>query len=152
MTTEDRFSAAAPFIRRVRSADASAVAELMATLGYPSLIEQTRRRITAYLDSADTAAFVAEVEGKIAGVISFHCVPMFHAEGFLGRITSMVVATDCRQKGIGRLLVDAAEKFGRERGCTRFEVTSGDHRADAHAFYERLGYRVDCRRFLKTVG
>ena len=54
-----------------------------------------------------------------------------------------------RQRGVGRALVTAAEEFGWARGCLRLEVTSGDHRPEAQAFYEHLGYQLDCRRFIK---
>lgn len=44
-----------------------------------------------------------------------------------------------------------AEAFARRQGCERIELSSGDHRPDAHAFYERLGYAVECRRFIKRA-
>ena len=136
-------------IRDSRSDDAPSIAELLDSLGYPSPIADVERRIAAGMDSAGTAIFVAESSSRIVGAISFHCIPLFHANGFLGRITSLVVALDFRQRGIGHSLVLAAEKFAWTHGCTRIEVTSGDHRPDAHAFYEHIGYRCDCRRFIK---
>lgn len=136
-------------IRSARRDDAFAAAELLAVLGYPSPVPHIEQRISDSAASADTAVFVAESAQRIAGVISFHCIPLFHANGFLGRITSLVVAPNYRQCGIGRLLVAAAEEFAWAHGCTRIEVTSGDHRPDAHAFYEHLGYQLDCRRFIK---
>ena len=138
-----------PVIRRARSDDAFAAAELLAALGYPSPVAHIERRIADCTTSNGTAVFVAESVQRIVGLISFHCIPLFHADGCLGRITSLVVAPDCRQRGIGRLLVAAAEEFAWAHGCIRVEVTSGDHRPDAHAFYEHLGYQLDCRRFIK---
>ena len=141
--------AARALIRHAHHGDAPAVAELMTALGYPTTVAEIEQRIAECADSAHTVVFVAEHDRRIAGVLSFHCIPLFHAAGFLGRITSLVVAPADRQRGIGRLLVTASEEFGRARGCVRFEVTSGDHRPDAHAFYEHLGYQIDCRRFVK---
>jgi GNAT superfamily N-acetyltransferase len=46
-------------------------------------------------------------------------------------------------------LVAEAEEFAWNNGCSRIEITSGDHRPDAHAFYEAIGYFQDCRRFIK---
>ncbi|PYO92644.1 MAG: hypothetical protein DMD58_01460 [Gemmatimonadetes bacterium] len=46
-------------------------------------------------------------------------------------------------------LVAAAEAFAWQRDCRRVEVTSGDHREDAHTFYRALGYEMDERRFIK---
>lgn len=139
-------------IRRARSEDAPALAGLLKTLGYPSPAEHVARRLAACAPSTDTAVFVAELVDQVVGALSFHCIPLFHADGFLGRITSLVVASSQRQRGVGRRLVAAGEKFAWAHGCTRIEVTSGDHRPDAHAFYEHLGYHLDCRRFIKSPG
>ena len=49
----------------------------------------------------------------------------------------------------GRRLVAEAEEFAWNNGCARIEITSGDHRPDAHAFYEAIGYFQDSRRFVK---
>ena len=125
------------------------MAELLAALGYPSAVAHIERRIADCAASPGTIVFVAECVNRIVGVLSFHCIPLFHADGCLGRITSLIVAPDYRQRGLGRLLVGAAEEFARAHGCARIEVTSGDHRPEAHAFYEHLGYRLDCRRFIK---
>lgn len=142
-------NAASARIRSAQAGDAAAVAELLAALGYPSPVAHVERRIADCAGSAGTAVFVAESAQRVVGALSFHCIPLFHAEGFLGRITSLVVAPDSRERGIGRLLVAAAEEFAWAHGCTRVEVTSGDHRPEAHAFYEHLGYQLDCRRFIK---
>jgi len=51
--------------------------------------------------------------------------------------------------GRGRRLVAEVEEFAWNNGCARIEITSGDHRPDAQAFYEATGYFQDCRRFHK---
>lgn len=151
MDTATRLKNVTPLFRLARVEDAFAVAELLTTLGYPSLAAQAGRRILACADSDGTAVFVAEAAGYVIGVLSFHCIPLFHIDGFLGRITSLVVAPEYRKLGVGRLLVSAAEEFAQAHGCTRIEVTSGEHRTDAHAFYEQLGFRATSRRFVKET-
>jgi hypothetical protein len=47
--------------------------------------------------------------------------------------------------------VATAEAFAWAAGCKRIEVTSGDHRPEAHAFYRAIGYVEDERRFIKSV-
>jgi len=41
------------------------------------------------------------------------------------------------------------EHWARSRGCHRIVVTTALKRAEAHAFYERLGYRHTGRRYGK---
>ena len=141
-----------PLMVRVAAvADATACAALLDVLGYPQNERDVEDRLKRAARSDEGAVFVAQAGEEIVGVISVQCVPLFHTNAPLGRITSLVVAPGFRRCGAGRLLVAEAERFARIKGCTRMEVTSGDHRADAHAFYEGAGYRSDCRRFIKTV-
>lgn len=74
---------------------------------------------------------------------------MFHQEGRLGRITSLVIDQEYRGLGVGALLVSEADHFFKRSGCVRAVVTSGDHRPQAHMFYQQQGYQQDERRFLK---
>jgi GNAT superfamily N-acetyltransferase len=136
-------------VRRVCLEDAVCVSELLAALGYPASVMQAERRIALIMASADAAIFMAESAGMAVGLASFHRIPLFHADGYIGRITSFVVAPSHQKRGVGRLLVTALEDFAWANDCIRVEVTSGDHRPGAHAFYERVGYKLDCRRFIK---
>ena len=119
--------------------------------GYPAAAADVRRRV-ARLSALDSErVIVAERSGRVVGVAAVHLAPLLHTSGDLGRITALVVAQELRGQGIGRRLVLEAESWVRSRGCSRMEVTSGDHRPDAHRFYEACGYRCDERRFLKPM-
>jgi GNAT superfamily N-acetyltransferase len=76
-------------------------------------------------------------------------LPLLHVSEGLGRISALVVRSQFKGQGVGRRLVAEAEEFAWNNGCARIEITSGDHRSDAHAFYEAIGYFQDCRRFIK---
>jgi GNAT superfamily N-acetyltransferase len=54
-----------------------------------------------------------------------------------------------RGSGVGRVIVQAAEHWARERGCRRMVVTTALRRVDAHAFYERIGFTHTGRRYAK---
>lgn len=137
-------------VRRAAVNDAADVAALLAELGYPNPQQDIESRIREHHASRQAAVFVAESGGKIVGLASFQQVPLFHAPGYLGRITSFIVSDSHRRRGIGRALVLAIEEFAWKNGCERIEVTSGDGRTDAHAFYERLGFAPVSRRFIKV--
>lgn len=132
--------------------DAVAIAECLAALGYGTPATLVVEKIRAVSGSPSDAVFVAELgDASIAGVVSVHVLPLFHAPGSLARVTALAVRVDRQRGGVGRALVAAAESFAWAAGCRRVEVTSGDHRPGAHAFYERLGYLVDERRFIKRA-
>ena len=138
-------------VRQAQSSDASAISELLADLGYPSAPAQVQNRLAEASVSLHTVIFVAESDTQVVGALSFHRIPLFHTDGFLGRITSLVVSPTFQRRGVGRLLVAAAEELARAHGCGRVEVTSGEHRPEAHAFYECLGYQPVSRRFVKSI-
>jgi ribosomal protein S18 acetylase RimI-like enzyme len=76
---------------------------------------------------------------------------VIHRPAPLGRITALVVAKEAQDLGIGRMLVEAAERWMREKGCKLVEVTSNDRRTAAHAFYRHLGYERTSMRFAKKL-
>ena len=137
-------------IREAVPGDAARIASLLGELGYPATETFVRDRLAHLAPSTEDAVLVADFHGEIAGFLSFHILPLFHVAGGLGRITALAVSSRFKRRGIGRQLVAAAECFAWSHGCIRIEVTSGDHRPDAHAFYEAVGYRSDIRRFLKS--
>lgn len=138
-------------VREARPEDATEIAQLISVLGYELDSAQVSDRLAEYTGGV-CKVFVALHQDRVAGFLSFHSIPMFHAPSRLGRITALAIDSRHHRQGIGRALVKAAETFASRIGCTRIEVTSGDHREhDAHLFYLSLDYRVDCRRFLKIL-
>jgi GNAT superfamily N-acetyltransferase len=140
-----------PTLRRAAPSDAVAIAALLGELGYPATVELVRGKLAGMATSPVDDAYVAAFEGRLVGCISLHVFELFHSEGRLGRITSLVVDSSARGAGIGTQLVAAAEAYFLEKGCVRAEVTSADHRSVAHAFYERRGYAVTGRRYGKHL-
>ena len=129
--------------------DAPVLVPLLAELGYAVPEATVRANIANLANGPADRAWVAENSDSILGLVSVHLTPLFHATGHLGRITSLVVRSDARSTGVGRLLMQRAQDFCWEAGCERIELTSSDHREGAHRFYERLGFQVHSRRFLK---
>ena len=60
-----------------------------------------------------------------------------------------MVMDEFRGRGIGRALIEAAERHFRDAGCRLVEVTSNDRLVDAHRFYEHAGYVRTSKRFAK---
>ena len=139
-------------LRNAKPNDAIVIANLMDQLGYGASSSQVERKIAEYSVAPEYAVFVVERDNLVIGVISCHVISLFHQEGSIGRITSLVVDQSHRGLGVGKLLASEADKYFKFAGCVKAEVTSGDHRIDAHAFYESCGYAQNERRFLKLYG
>jgi GNAT superfamily N-acetyltransferase len=70
----------------------------------------------------------------------------------VARIVAMVVDETARRRGVGGELVAALERRAASMGARKIVVTSASRRADAHAFYEKLGYARTGMRFGKELG
>lgn len=139
-------------IRPARRADAAAVNELLDQLGYPQEgAAATADRLQTWADDPSSAAFVAEDGSALLGVLAVHLCPLFERDGSWSRIVVLVVAEGARGRGVGSRLVGAAEELASERGCLRMEVTSADHRPEAHEFYRRRGYLDQAGRSSRFV-
>jgi ribosomal protein S18 acetylase RimI-like enzyme len=57
-------------------------------------------------------------------------------------VETLVVASRCRRRGIGRRLLAAAGEWAKARGAVEIVLTTWAGNSAADAFYERLGYRV----------
>lgn len=139
-----------PVTRNATDADAPVIAELLGSLGYSVERGFVRNRLALLSSRPDESVLVAEVDGKVAGVVSTHIFPLFHADYWIGRVTALVVKPDVRGRGVARLLLSGAEQYAWSRQCIRVEIDSGGSHYTAPAFYERTGYeRVD-RYFVKA--
>jgi GNAT superfamily N-acetyltransferase len=138
-------------IRPAELGDSAAVAELLKELGYPRTPWFVRGKIVSLRNSPDDVVLIAELNRHPAGVAHMHVAELFHEEGRFARIMALVVARECRRRGVGRDLLAFLEETARRMGCGKIEITSAVHRSGAHAFYQRLGYAEAPKRFLKIL-
>lgn len=139
-------------IRRATAADAPEVARLFTALGHPTTAAEAAERWRAWEAEAN-AAFVADAGGgQLGGVVTIHRMVVLHRPKPVGRVTGLMVEEALRGRGVGRALVAAAEGELERAGCGLVEITSNLRRADAHAFYEHLGYERTSLRLMKTIG
>jgi GNAT superfamily N-acetyltransferase len=101
--------------------------------------------------AAGDRVVVAEVDGAAAGLAALHVSPSLEYSAPAGKLAALVVDEAHRGTGVGRTLVAAMEAEARARGCGIFFLTTAEGRADAHAFYERLGLERTGRRYAKLL-
>jgi predicted N-acetyltransferase YhbS len=137
-------------VRDARPGDAPALAALLAELGFPAPDDVIAARLEAML-LARKVVLVAARDEAVIGVVTVHMTPVLHRPAPVGRLTALVVSASARGQGVGRALVEAAERSLASAGCGLVEVTSNLKRLGAHAFYERLGYEATSVRFKKDL-
>lgn len=128
-----------PTIRPAKPEDAGRLADLATQLGYPSTPQEITRRLVPISSHAEHAVFVAESEGEVAGWVHvyLHSLLIADTEAEIG---GLVVDEARRGTGVGRLLMQQAERWALEQGCGSVYVRSNVIRTEAHKFYEELGY------------
>jgi ribosomal protein S18 acetylase RimI-like enzyme len=131
--------------------DSEAIALLVSDLGYPTSSRQMRQRLVAISRDDDYETLVARENGVVVGFAGIRVGHLYEADEQYGQIMALAVAVQRQRRGIGRMLMTAAESSLADRGARVLVVTSGNHRADAHAFYESCGYTFTGRRYKKSA-
>ncbi|CAN7270254.1 GNAT family N-acetyltransferase [Neorhizobium tomejilense] len=91
--------------------------------------------------SQNEQLFVAELEGEVVGTFQILFNRTLTGRGSLSMILEAVQTRgDMRGKGIGAQMIGHAIEEARRRDCRQVALTSNMARADAHRFYERLGF------------
>jgi GNAT superfamily N-acetyltransferase len=89
-----------------------------------------------------------KVVGTAMGILCYElvgeCNPFMIVE-------NVVVATEHQGLGIGRILMNAIEEFGRLNRCNYIILISESKREGSHKFYETIGYSTDQRGFKKSL-
>ena len=133
-------------IRPAGLADEKALLDLV-----PQLFEAPGGPAPGYTRERGSRGFRWAVEGESSDVLL-----AFHGEQLVGLasvcadiesirygsrawLQDLVVDKHARSTGVGKALLAAAAEWGRARGCTHLELSSGLGRVDAHRFYEREG-------------
>ena len=123
----------------MESSDVEAVALLCGQLGYPATSEQIARRWSIMNSQAGNAVLVAVRNGQVLGWLHAATRPILEFD-LSAEIWGLIVDERERGGGIGRMLLEAAERWAMGAGCTGKRVRSRVERSRAHAFYEREGY------------
>ncbi len=126
-------------IRVMDAADLGVARNLMAQLGYDITADDLAARFDTVTGDADHALLVAERGGLLVGLVHVFARPALE-KPVEAVIQSLVVDARARGAGIGRALMDRAEGWARARGLASVALYTTLTRADAQAFYARLGY------------
>ena len=138
-------------VRDATIADADGIARLVSGLGYPTSSSQMHVRLEPILRDEEYHTLVACEGDRIVGFIGTRVGPLYESDDPYGQIMALAMTRDRQRGGVGRVLLQAAESILLQHGARVLVVTSGNHRSDARAFYEKNGYAFTGRRYLKTA-
>ncbi|SEL27611.1 Acetyltransferase (GNAT) family protein [Xaviernesmea oryzae] len=95
--------------------------------------------------AADANQFLCVVEDgeETVGTLQLTIIPGLSRRGAKrAQIEAVRVATSHRNRQIGEAMIRWAIAYSRSRGCVLMQLTTDRQRADAHRFYERLGFEA----------
>lgn len=126
-------------VRRGLPSDATDVARLTSQLGYDVEASALTTRLPRMLSRPEQRFLIADADGRVVGWLHAVVSECVEADAFVA-ISGLVVDRNHRRQGIGRALLEEAERWTREQGCSVIRLRSSSVRTDAHRFYEQLGY------------
>jgi GNAT superfamily N-acetyltransferase len=139
-------------VRVAELTDAEAVASLLTEMGYPSTAEAAEGAIDRFTRGSASHLQVAGLGPEVVGLVATHLVPRMDDDAWSCRITDLVVSNAHRRLGIGSALLTAAESHALTHGARRLDLSSGDWRQEAHAFYTNAGFTSHSRGFTRRLG
>ena len=135
-------------------------AERLAAFGPPpwrtdaEVVLGETRRLEAHFESADPGErlLVAETDGgRRLGFIHLESRQDYFTLEEYGHVGILAVAQEAEGKGVGALLMRAAEGWARERGYRLLTLNVFEDNRRARSVYEHLGYRVETLHYVKLL-
>jgi ribosomal protein S18 acetylase RimI-like enzyme len=96
------------------------------------------------------AVFVAEEGGEVVGFVTMSTRRYFGGDldAYVGEL---VVDRRAEGRGVGRMLMTAAEDWARGQGLAHISLDTGAANAHARAFYRALGYEEEDIKLTKPL-
>ncbi len=140
-------------LRDLKATDVASICEInKEALGYSFSTEETASQLARI--SQDSHHFLLGYEDdashELLGYVHAEVYESLYSKaGF--NILALAVLPQAQGQGIGKSLLQGLEEEAKRRGYEFIRLNSADHRLDAHAFYEKVGYTCDKvqKRFIR---
>jgi ribosomal protein S18 acetylase RimI-like enzyme len=134
-------------------ADALHHAALPHVFAPPADPARTAQDVAGILGDPSQHLLVAQVEVRLVGLVHVTLrerYPPMVAKRF-AVVEAVVVATEDRGAGVGKVLMAAAEHWARDRGADEIWLDVWEFNDAAVGFYEALGYETVSRRMRRGI-
>ncbi len=98
----------------------------------------SRRSLRRFLGSPQAQLLIAELDGRLAG----YALVLFRSNSAVARLYSIAISPHAGRRGIGRLLLAAAEEAALARNARSLRLEVHEKNDPAIALYKKSGYRV----------
>ena len=135
-------------IRFYSKNDYSAIERIMKDGGYYYQNMDSKELIDSQIDIDPKSLLVAEESAEVVGTVTIM------ENGRFAFIFRLAVHKKSRARGVGSLLIEAAEEELKSRGIKTVFNLVEDSKNDLHSFYERRGYSegIPHRWKVKSLG
>ncbi len=151
-------------IRQATESDASGIVKIfhqVSVLHYQNVerefvlpeLKDEEKYIAETINNKNAVLFVAEENKKISGYLILYIMTYpadFFADTKKGFIGSIGVDENCRGKGVGTKMLNAAEDYLRKNGICVFETDVFVFNEGAERLYNRFGFR-DIKRYKRKI-
>jgi ribosomal protein S18 acetylase RimI-like enzyme len=143
-------------LRVARGDDYEPVAALLAELGRPAVTPESAQDAHAVfrqqvIDPRSHHTVGVDESGAVVAFCSLQFRTRLNWPTEEAWIPDLIVTERHRGRGLGRALLEEAERRAAERGCHYLTLESGHQRAEAHELYRRFRMRDTGRQFGKRV-
>ncbi len=131
--------------------DIDALCVLMTDLaGHEISPEDMKDRLDMIEKSQIDRLFVCIEGSLVVGLLGFRIRENPEEVSRFGEISAIDVLPEYRKKGVGRYMMEYADKQARKLGCKGMWLVSDfGLEEEAHQFYQRLGYQTNGYRFVR---
>jgi [ribosomal protein S18]-alanine N-acetyltransferase len=130
LDTEDKFR-----IRHFQASDLPSLIQIDQSC-FPPGISYSREELAGYISHLSSMTWVAEAGGAAVGFVVASRQP-----ARVGHIITLDVVKAWRRHGVGKALMESAEKWARQAKLELMYLETAESNLDAIIFYEEQGYQ-----------
>lgn len=114
--------------------------------------EKVKEKIEIITSKTKDVIFVYEFNNEVIGYIHGSPYELLFSDSLIN-VLGFVVKEQYRSQGIGSMLIERLEQWGKNNGFSGMKILSHPSRTHAHRFYERRGYQFtkDQKNFIKQL-